>query len=146
MEGCWISKQTGNLQTFNNVGKEEGTVSCYGHIVLRNPHWPGWTTIANVKPLSYLDKIFRLYLHRIWSQANPRRVLSPKPWRSWNLRSRHWWIWWAEPKRSTRWARTRLRRRKQKARWRVSISKIWIVHNSYHIRRHVIIFWSSHFE
>lgn len=47
MEGCWIAKQVGNLQVFS--GKEEGTTNCYGHVVLKNPHWPGWLTVANGK-------------------------------------------------------------------------------------------------
>ena len=48
LETCWIAKQTGNLQLFNNVGKDEGTTSCYGSVILKNPHWQGWTTVANV--------------------------------------------------------------------------------------------------
>lgn len=39
----------GSTQQFNNVGKEEGTTSCYGVVSLRNPHWPGWVTIASPK-------------------------------------------------------------------------------------------------
>ena len=34
---------------FNNVGKDEGTTSVYGVVCLRNPHWPGWYTVASNK-------------------------------------------------------------------------------------------------
>ena len=47
-EGCWIARTHGNTQLFNNVGKDEGTTSCYGLVSLKNPHWPGWTTACNV--------------------------------------------------------------------------------------------------
>ncbi len=50
MEGCWIAKQVGNLQIFS--GKEEGSTACYGAVVLKNPHWPGWQTVANVNRFS----------------------------------------------------------------------------------------------
>jgi hypothetical protein len=48
-EGCWIVKINGNSQVFNNVGKDEGTTSCYGLVTLKNPNWPGWVTVANMK-------------------------------------------------------------------------------------------------
>ena len=31
-----------------NSPKEDGT-SCYAVTTLRNPHWPGWTTVASGK-------------------------------------------------------------------------------------------------
>ena len=31
------------------MGKDEGTTSCYGVVALRNPHWPGWVTVASNK-------------------------------------------------------------------------------------------------
>ena len=49
LEGCWVTRTYGNAQVFNNVGKDEGTTSCYGAVVLKNPHWPGWSTVASIK-------------------------------------------------------------------------------------------------
>jgi hypothetical protein len=49
LEGCWAARTYGNAQLFNNVGKDEGTTSSYGVVVLRNPHWPGWHTVASSK-------------------------------------------------------------------------------------------------
>ena len=49
IEGCWTARTYGSTQVFNNVGKEEGTTSCYGVVALRNPHWPGWVTAASNK-------------------------------------------------------------------------------------------------
>jgi len=48
-EGAWISKVCGNTQLFNNVGKDEGTTSCYGQVSLKNINWPGWLTVCNSK-------------------------------------------------------------------------------------------------
>lgn len=31
------------------MGKDEGTTSCYGVVTMRNPHWPGWHTVASSK-------------------------------------------------------------------------------------------------
>lgn len=63
MEGCWYAKQIGNLQIFNNVGKDEGTTSCYGCVILKNPHWPGWVTTANVLNILEIDKNFWINLY-----------------------------------------------------------------------------------
>lgn len=49
LQGCWVAKTYGNSQVFNNVGKDEGMTSCYGVVALRNPHWPGWYTVASSK-------------------------------------------------------------------------------------------------
>ncbi len=56
METCWIAKQVGNLQVFS--GKEEGSTNVYGAVVLKNPHWPGWLTVANVNYMLMQNKGF----------------------------------------------------------------------------------------
>jgi hypothetical protein len=45
----------GNPQVYNNVGKDEGTTSCYATVVLRNANWPGWTTMSN---MNIFDSIY----------------------------------------------------------------------------------------
>ena len=54
IEGCWTTRVYGDTQVFNNVGKDEGTTSCYGVVTLRNPHWPGWHTVASSKEFGSL--------------------------------------------------------------------------------------------
>ena len=42
-----MARVEGNTQVFN--GKDEGTTNCYGLVTLKNPNWPGWLTVANMK-------------------------------------------------------------------------------------------------
>lgn len=48
-------KTIGSSQVYNNVGKEEGTTSCYATLTLKNPNWPGWFTFAN---MNMFDSIY----------------------------------------------------------------------------------------
>lgn len=60
MESCWIVRQVGNLQVFS--GKEEGTSNCYGNVTLKNPHWPGWLTVANVSSKLCSQKVMPQFI------------------------------------------------------------------------------------
>lgn len=55
---------------FNNVGKEEGSTSCYAVVALRNPHWPGWITVSSAKEfgsiyIGYGQKSSQLPFHPV---------------------------------------------------------------------------------
>ena len=54
-EMAWNVRLVGSGQLFNNVGKEEGTASCYATVVLKNANWPGWCTVGN---MSMYDSVY----------------------------------------------------------------------------------------
>ena len=45
----WQIREYGDLQQFNLAGKDEGSATCYGTIVIRNLTWPGAHLIAQNK-------------------------------------------------------------------------------------------------
>jgi len=47
VETSWYVKTIGSTQLYNNVGKDEGTTSCYGVVLLKNINWPGWFTVSS---------------------------------------------------------------------------------------------------
>ena len=59
-EGCWLARPEGNLQVFNT--KEEGGTTCYGIVTLKNPNWPGWLTVTNVKKVRFRRKDMDQYI------------------------------------------------------------------------------------
>lgn len=48
------------MQVFNS--KEEGATNVYGSVVLKNPHWPGWITTANVVKIIFSIKCLDLFI------------------------------------------------------------------------------------
>lgn len=55
METAWFVKQVGSVQVYNNVGKDEGTTSCYGLVSMKNVNWPGWLTVSG---LGMFDSVY----------------------------------------------------------------------------------------
>lgn len=51
----------------------------YGAVTLKNPHWPGWLTVANVLTLLILVKRIWFNLYRIWVQTNTGLFLPHQP-------------------------------------------------------------------
>jgi hypothetical protein len=55
VETAWFVKQVGSVQVYNNVGKDEGTTSCYGLVSMKNVNWPGWLTVSG---LGMFDSVY----------------------------------------------------------------------------------------
>ena len=54
------------MQLYNNVGKDEGSTSCYGLVTIKNINWPGWVTVTG---LGIYDSIYVGYGYKATQPA-----------------------------------------------------------------------------
>lgn len=54
------------MQLYNNVGKDEGSTSCYGLVTIKNINWPGWVTVTG---LGTYDSIYVGYGYKATQAA-----------------------------------------------------------------------------